>query len=733
MFNRHLFAASCSVAAALFTVLSSLASAAPAEDAPDPTVLNAESRPQNWPGYGRTYSEQRYSPLSQIDRGNVSRLKLAWYQDFDTNRGQEGTPLVVDGVMYATTNWSKIRAMYAATGKLLWSYDPKVPGNIAAKGCCDTVNRGAAYWKGKVYLGTFDGRLIALDAKTGHVAWSVDTIPHDAAIGQVQSYTVDGAPRVAKGVVIIGNGGSEFGARGFVSGFDAATGRLRWRFFTTPNSKNEPDHAASDDVLMRTAYKTWGPNGAWTKSGGGGTVWDSIVYDPVTDLVYIGVGNGSPWNYKTRSEGVGDDLFIGSIVALRPETGEYVWHFQETPHDQWDFTSAQQIMTMDLPIAGQLRHVIVHAPKNGFFYILDAATGKFISAKNYVPQNWAKSIDPVTGRPDIVPEAQYSLNGKPWVGKPGDLGGHNWAPMAFSPRTGLVYIPAQQIPQAYAGVDGFVPRRIGLNMGIALAGPPNVPDDPAVFAANARDLLGWIIAWDPKTQTEAFRVDHKGPWNGGILATGGDLLFQGLADGSFHAYDAHDGKDLFSFAAQSGIIAGPVTYSVNGKQYVAVEAGWGGIWPLLGGAMARTSGWTVNHSRVLVFSLDGDAVLPPQNDKGFVPVKPPADFDASKATAGYAKFQQFCMACHGDNAQSGGVIPDLRWSGAIRDAGSFDSVVGKGALTAYGMISFAPVLKPGDIEDIRNFLLKRANDTYQHEVDARKTSSGTPDPTHGGF
>jgi alcohol dehydrogenase (cytochrome c) len=270
-------------------------------------------------------------------------------------------------------------------------------------------------------------------------------------------------------------------------------------------------------------------------------------------------------------------------------------------------------------------------------------------------------------------------------------------------------------------------------MGIAMSGPPNVPDDPKVFAANAKELQGWIIAWDPKTQSEAFRVDHKGPWNGGILATGGDLLFQGLADGSFHAYDATNGKDLFNFPAQTGIIAAPISYSVDGKQYVAVEAGWGGIWPLLGGALARTSGWTVNHSRVLVFALDGDASLPPENDKGFLPVKPPEHYDAARATAGYPKFQQFCMACHGDNAQSGGVIPDLRWSGAIRDADGFYNVVGRGALTAYGMISFSSVLTQDDIEDIRNFIIKRSNDTYQREVDARKTATGTPDSTHGGF
>lgn len=263
-------------------------------------IIHADEHPENWLSYGRTYSEQRYSPLDQINRSNVGNLKLAWYYNLDSNRGQEGTPLIVDGIMYATTNWSKMKALDAATGKLLWEYDPKVPGNIADKGCCDTVNRGAGYWNGKVYFGTFDGRLIALDAKTGKKAWEINTIPADASLGKQRSYTVDGAVRIAKGLVLIGNGGAEFGARGFVSAFDAETGKLKWRFYTVPNNKNEPDHAASDNVLMTKAYRTWGPNGAWVRQGGGGTVWDSIVYDPVSDLVYLAVGNGSPWNYKYR-------------------------------------------------------------------------------------------------------------------------------------------------------------------------------------------------------------------------------------------------------------------------------------------------------------------------------------------------------------------------------------------------------------------------------------------------
>lgn len=688
----------------------------------DPVVTQAEKSPQNWPTHGRTYNEHRYSPLNQINTETIGRLKLAWSSNFDTNRGQEGTPLVVNGILYATTNWSKVRAYDGASGKLLWSYDPQVPGPSAVRGCCDTVNRGAAYWNGKIFVGTFDNRLIALDAKTGHKIWEVDTIPKDAWLGDIKSYITDGAPRVAKGVVMIGNGGAEFGARGFVSGFDAETGALKWRFYTTPNRSNQPDHAASDAPLMTMAYRTWGPHGAWIHSGGGGTVWDSIVYDPQTDLVYLGVGNGSPWNYKQRSDGIGDNLFLGSIVAIRPETGEYVWHFQETPQDQWDYTSTQHIMTADLEINGKKRHVLLHAPKNGFFYIIDAQTGEFISARNYVPVNWAKEIDPVTGRPNIVPDALYSLTGKPWAGLPGDLGGHNFAAMSYSAQTGLVYIPAQQIPMVFTP-DAQPLKHKGLNLGISMQG---LPDDPAIRDGFLKTLTGWLIAWDPKQQKEIFRVDHKGPWNGGLLSTGGNLIFQGLANGEFHAYDARNGADLFNFNAQSGIIAPPISYEVNGKQYIAVETGWGGIYPLLMGRTALSSGWTVNHSRLLVFALDGTAELPPQNDRGMIPVKPPAQFDAQQAAAGYQLYETFCQVCHGDNALSGGVLPDLRWSGAIHHMAGFQNVVGRGALTAYGMARFDDILSRQDIEKIRQFLIKRANETYAREVAARANPQNIP-------
>ncbi|MFT8674985.1 MAG: PQQ-dependent dehydrogenase, methanol/ethanol family [Acetobacter sp.] len=660
---------------------------------------------QDWPQHGRTTAEQRYSPLTQIDTKTVGRLGLAWYQDFDTFRGQEGTPLIVDGVMYVTTNWSKVEALNAATGAVLWQFDPRVPGNVAAKGCCDTVNRGAAYWDGRVYVGTFDGRLIALDARTGHQLWSVDTIPTQASLGGIRSYTIDGAPRVARGVVMIGNGGAEFGARGFVSGFDARTGALKWRFYTVPAPDNRPDGTVSDTVLARKAYRTWSPTGAWTRSGGGGTVWDSIVYDPQTDLVFLGVGNGSPWSYKVRSNGIGSNLFLGSIVAIRPETGEYVWHFQETPMDQWDFTASQPMMVLDLTLGGVRRHLLAQAPKNGFFYLLDAATGEFVSAIPYTFLNWASGVDPLTGRPVIVPDALWSLTGQTWMGIPGSLGGHNWAPMAYSPRTGYVYIPAQQLPEPFKSEKGFRLHGMGVNLGIDMAG---LPDVPAVIDAVTKGVKGWLEAWDPVAGKVAFRVEHDTAWNGGVLATAGDLVFQGLATGGFEAYDARTGAVLYHFDAHTGIVAPPVSYAVNGRQYVAVEAGWGGVFPLMGGALARYRNPGINHSRLLVFALDGQARLPAETRTGQLPVRMTQTADPAQVPAGYDLYQHYCLACHGDNAVGGGVLPDLRYSGALATRDGFEAVVGRGALTAYGMVGFSSVLAAQDIEKIRQFLISRA-------------------------
>src|SRR6202521_5049117 len=370
-------------------------------------LIHADQEPGNWMSHGRTYSEQRFSPLKQIDHRNIGQLGLAWSVDLDTRRGQEATPVVVDGVMFFTTAWSKVYAVKAATGEQLWSYDPKVPPEWAVNACCDVVNRGVAVWRGKVFVGTLDGRLVALDAARGKLIWETLTIDRNFR------YTITGAPRVVKGKVIIGNGGAEMGVRGYVSAYDAETGKIVWRFYTVPGDPSKP----FESPFLEKAAKTW--SGEWWKNGGGGTVWDSMGYDPQLNLLYIGTGNGDPWPRKIRNPRKEDNLFTSSIVALKPDTGEYVWHYQENPGDEWDYDSDEQIVLADLNLNGELSHVLLHAPKNGYFYVLDRATGKLLSAKPFTRVTWATGIDVQTGRPIESPGAQYEVGRDPALVSPG--------------------------------------------------------------------------------------------------------------------------------------------------------------------------------------------------------------------------------------------------------------------------------------------------------------------------
>jgi quinohemoprotein ethanol dehydrogenase len=668
-------------------------------------LADADRESGNWMTYGRTYTEQRFSPLKQIDQSNIGQLGFAWHFDLDTRRGQEATPIVVDGVMYFTSAWSKAFALDAASGALKWTYDPKVPPEWAVNACCDVVNRGVAVWRGKLYFGTLDGRLIALDAATGKRLWETQTTDPS------KRYTITGAPRIVKGKVLIGNGGAEMGVRGYVSAYDAETGALAWRFFTVPGDPSKP----FESPILAKAAKTW--TGEWWKLGGGGTVWDAIVYDPELDLVYIGVGNGGPWSGKFRSPHDGDDLLTCSIVALKPDTGEYVWHYQEDPGDDWDYDSDEQIILADLNIDGSARKVILHAPKNGFFYVLDRGTGALISAKPFTLVNWASGIDLKSGRPIENPGARYVSASKLMPVVPGPLGAHSWQPMSFDPLTGLVYIPIQEVGFFYKSDTQFRQRQLAANYGVDMIAA-GMPQDPNVKKAILGSVGGRLVAWDPIQQKEAWSIKRPEPWNGGVLSTAGNLVFEGTAIGNFEAYRADTGEKVWSVAAQTGVMAGPIAYEVNGEEYVAVLAGWGGVFPLAAGEIALKAGPIRNVSRMLAFKIGGQASLPPLPEiEKPVLHPPPATASAADVARGAEMYQRYCAMCHGDVAVSGNVLPDLRYSSTLANDSWFQIVLG-GLLKPNGMVSFEKELSRHDAEAIRAYVIARANQSMAAEKPA---------------
>lgn len=661
--------------------------AAPAKKIDDAALRKADERTGEWITHGRNYAETRFSPLKQINADNVGTLGLAWSFDTETNRGLEATPLITDGVMYTTGSWSIVFAIDARTGKQLWKYDPQVPHRYGPKACCDVVNRGVAVYKGKVYVGTLDGRLIALDAATGKPVWDVVTVD------QSRPYTITAAPRVVKGKVIIGNGGAEFGVRGYVSAYDAETGKMAWRFYTVPGDPSKPFESAA----MEKAAKTW--KGEWWKIGGGGTVWDSVAYDPELDLLYVGTGNGSPWNPYVRSNGEGDNLYLSSILALRPETGELVWHYQTTPGDAWDYTATQHMILADLNFNGQPRKVLMQAPKNGFFYILDRKTGELISAEPYATVTWAKGIDKKTGRPIENPGVRYKDSVVPQ--QPGPLGAHNWQPMSYNPQTGLAYIPAQENAFYYSQQPNFQYRPGTWNTGINFSIMTEVPKD--LFP-------GHLLAWDPVAQKERWRVQYPVMWNGGTLSTAGNLVFQGTADGRFVAYSADKGAKLWDVKVGTGIIASPVTYEIDGVQYVSIMAGWGGAFPLTGGSI----GLPATPGRLLTFALNGKQQLPEAMAMK-MPEVTPIESNASPAmvATGAGLFAQHCAVCHGLAALGGGgVLPDLRFSQtSVFD--SYQKILLGGAMADIGMPSFKQWLKPEEVDAIRAYIISRRNELAQ--------------------
>ncbi len=658
-------------------------------------IVNADAEPGNWLAHGRTFNEERYSPLDQINLDTIGDLELAWFLDLDTNRGQEASPIIVDGVLYSTSAWSKIQAVDARSGQMLWQYDPQVPGIWDVRACCGVQNRGAAVWQGRVISGTLDGRLLALDAKTGELIWEVLTTD------QAQSYTITGAPRIIGDKVIIGNGGAEFGVRGYVTAYDLESGEQAWRFYTVPGN---PADGFEDDT-QKMAADTW--TGEWWSHGGGGTAWDSMAYDPDLNLVYIGTGNGSPWVREIRSPGGGDNLFLSSIVALDADTGEYQWHYQTTPGDTWDYTATQHMILADLEIDGTERKVVMQAPKNGFFYVIDRVTGELISANNFVPVNWATHIDPDTGRPAETPDARYgdTLAAKKIV--PGPAGAHNWQPMTYNPDTGWVYIPTRQVPQVYMRDENYEAQPIGMNLGANFWDPPGeIIDLPEEFQP---EFQGHLLAWDPVAQQEVWRVPHTTFESGGLLSTAGNLVFQGTADDELVAFNAMTGERVWSTGTQTGVLAPPVTYQIDGEQYIAVVAGWGSIFPNFLGVLVNPEGKRVNISRILAYKIGGNASLPPKPEPVDPPPPPPLFGSQEMIGAGGSLYTRYCAVCHGVAAVSGGALPDLRHSATLNTEEAFASIVLDGALLDRGMAAWDEVLSADDSEAIRAFIVFMAN------------------------
>jgi quinohemoprotein ethanol dehydrogenase len=523
--------------------------------------------------------------------------------------------------------------------------------------------------------------------------------------------------------VIIGNGGAEYGVRGYVSAYDTETGKLVWRFYTVPGKPGVPDGAVSDSILAKLAVRTWSPD-SWelTKGGGGGTAWDSMAYDPELDLLYVGVGNSGYWPLKYRSPaaprgGNNDNLFISSILALRPETGEYVWHYQTTPGDQWDYTATQHMILADLDIGGKLRKVLLQAPKNGFFYVLDRQTGKLISARPYGKVNWASSIDLYTGRPVVNPDSDYSNTGRPWKAYPGTEGVHDWHPMSFSPRTGLVYIPTWERSFTYVLDTDFQALPKGYDIGVDFSAS-TLPITTQAIADSRASVKGYLTAWDPVAQKSVWRVPNTTHANGGVLATAGNLLFQGGADGAFFGYDAATGRKIWAFDAQSGIFAAPVTWAKNGRQYVTVLAGWGTNEAMGAGSLGWSDeGPRRNISRVVTFALNGTAHLPAAAGQTRRQLQPPAQFaDAGTIELGRRLYHRTCFGCHGFAGLSAGVIPDLRYSGALGDKAAWQAIVLDGALTGSGMVSFKDTYSPRQLDAIRAYIINQAHASMQAGV-----------------
>ncbi|MCG8441168.1 MAG: PQQ-dependent dehydrogenase, methanol/ethanol family [Caulobacterales bacterium] len=649
-----------------------------------------------WLLHGLSGGEQRHSPLSQINAGTVDRLGLAFeYRDFvvrgRTHRGAQATPLMDDGVLYFTGPWSVVYAVDARTGEGLWVFDPEVDGARARVTCCDVVNRGVALKGDRLFVATIDGFLIALDKATGAPAWRSDTL-----IARDMPYTITGAPRLAGDLVVIGNGGAEMGVRGYVSAYDAATGELVWRFFTVPGAG--PD----ETIDVSRARETWSEETPWA-FGGGGTVWDSMVYDAELGALFIGVGNGAPWPAWERGRGERrDNLYLSSIVALDAATGRARWHYQTTPGDSWDYTATQHMILADIDWEGAPRKVVMQAPKNGFFYVLDRETGELLAADPYVPLNWASHVDLETGRPVLTENADYSKSAK--VIRPSPGGGHNWPPMAFNPDTGLVYIPAIEYASKLTSFDDGLGHLPGSRNTLALSAIPDPERDRDLLDGQADVTpLSRLIAWDPVAGRAAWRSEPLSVWAGGVLSTAGGLVVLGGSDGALMVYDAATGERLKVIDVGTTMTAPPIAYELDGRQHIAVLAGLGGV-VLRAYAPSFAAAKHESFERLLVFTLDGGPTPKPPA-KEAAPTNAIAEGlpdDAATLALGETQYRRHCVRCHATgNALSG--YPDL-WNMAASTEEAFDQIVLDGAYAYAGMAGFADVLTPDDTLAIRAYI-----------------------------
>jgi quinohemoprotein ethanol dehydrogenase len=699
-------------------------------------LVAVQSEPGEWLTGGRDFGKTHYSPLETINRDTVARLGFAWELQTGTSRGMEATPIVVDGVMYVSGVAGRVYALDAATGAVHWQFEPAVDNKVNRGACCDMVNRGVAVWRGKVYVAAFDGILYALGARDGKVLWQADTI-----IDRQRGYSVTGAPQVAGKVVVIGNGGAEFDARGYVTAYDLESGELTWRFFTVPGDPKQP----FEHPELEQAAKTWDPDSRW-EFGLGGTAWDSLAYDPELNLLYVGTGNAALWSRSKRSPRGGDNLFLASILAINPDDGKLAWYYQQVPGEQWDYTATQPLVLSELTLDGRRRKVLMQAPKNGFFYVLDRETGELLSADPFESVTWATHVDLKTGRPaENKALADYG-DGKPKLVFPSPIGAHNWNPMSHSARTGLVYIPTIHVGAMFMETPNpatWLPGRMNTNVQTGFSGqllaPQTLP--PAMRALASPEFLrtmpdvnmsAALKAWDPVTRkvvwtfTNSSFMDH-----GGVLSTAGGLVVQGGLDGVLRVLNDETGAVLKEIDVGTAMIAAPMTYSVGGVQYVAILAGSGGggwsSW--MPQNVAYRNG---NANRILVFRLDGGVTPKPEPlpPPGPIPQPPTQTASAAQVGQGAELFARNCASCHLNVVPA--PIPDLRRSGLLRDIGAFQNVVRGGALQPRGMPRFDDVLSAEDVAVIHAHLVAIANAAYdeqQKTSGAPPSSSGDPAPS----